>query len=278
MKLTLSQRKILSTWSLGLLAWLTALVFFFPILWMIMTSFKTELQAISTPPIFFWEPTLDNYKAVNASSDYFKYAMNSVITSFGSTFLALLIAIPSAYSMAFFPSKHTKDILLWMLSTKMLPAVGVLMPIYLLTKSSGLLDNVVSLVIIFTLINLPIVMWMLFTYFRELPKEILEACRMDGASTLGELRHVVLPLSWGGIASTALLTIVLSWNEAFWSINLTAADAGTLSTLIASYSSPEGLFWAKLSAASTLACAPIMVLGWFCQKQLVQGLTFGAVK
>lgn len=278
MNLTLSQRKKVSTWSLGLLSWIVALVIFFPILWMVMTSFKTELQAISTPPLFMWEPTLENFSVVQERSDYFKYAMNSVITSFGATFLALLIAVPAAYSMAFSPSKRTKDILLWMLSTKMLPAVGVLMPIYLLAQSAGLLDNVFSLIIIFTMINLPIIMWMLFTYFKEIPKDILEACRMDGASTFAELRYVVMPLSWGGIASTGLLSIVLCWNEAFWSINLTAADAGTLTALIASYSSPEGLFWAKLSAASTLACAPIVVFGWFCQKQLVQGLTFGAVK
>ncbi|EGG94134.1 Various polyols ABC transporter, permease component 2 [gamma proteobacterium IMCC1989] len=278
MNLTLSQRKKVSTWSLGLLSWIVALVIFFPILWMVMTSFKTELQAISTPPLFMWEPTLENFSVVQERSDYFKYAMNSVITSFGATFLALLIAVPAAYSMAFSPSKRTKDILLWMLSTKMLPAVGVLMPIYLLAQSTGLLDNVFSLIIIFTMINLPIIMWMLFTYFKEIPKDILEACRMDGASTFAELRYIVMPLSWGGIASTGLLSIVLCWNEAFWSINLTAADAGTLTALIASYSSPEGLFWAKLSAASTLACAPIVVFGWFCQKQLVQGLTFGAVK
>lgn len=243
-----------------------------------MTSFKTELQAIATPPLWTWEPTLENFAIVQERSDYFKFAINSVITSFGATFLALLIAVPSAYSMAFFPSKRTKDVLMWMLSTKMLPAVGVLMPIYLLTKEAGLLDNVLSLIIIFTMINLPIIMWMLFSYFREIPKEILEACRMDGADTFGELRHVVMPLAWGGIASTGLLSIVLCWNEAFWSINLTSSDAGTLTALIASYSSPEGLFWAKLSAASTLACAPIVVFGWFCQKQLVQGLTFGAVK
>ena len=278
MEWTLKQQATLKTWIQGIGAWLVGLLFFFPILWMFLTSVKTELQAIAVPPQFVFEPTLENFELINERDDYFKYAMNSVITSFGATFLALLIAIPSAYSMAFFPGKRTKDILLWMLSTKMLPAVGVLMPIYLLTKEAGLLDNVLSLVIIFTMINLPIVMWMLFSYFREIPKEILEAARMDGASTWHELRHVILPLSWGGIASTGLLTIVLCWNEAFWSTNLTSSDAGTLAALIASYSSPEGLFWAKLSAASTLACAPIVVFGWFCQKQLVQGLTFGAVK
>ena len=258
--------------------YILAVIFFFPIFWMVLTSFKTELQAISVPLLFFFEPTLENFSIVQERSDYFKYATNSIITSFGATIFALIIAVPSAYSMAFFPGRFTKDILLWMLSTKMLPAVGVLMPVYLLADSAGLLDTKTVLIIIFAMMNLPIIMWLLFSYFKEIPNEILEASRMDGCSTMDELRHIVLPLSWGGIASAALLCIVLCWNEAFWAINLTAGDAGTLTALIASYSSPEGLFWSKLSAASTLACAPIVIFGWFCQKQLVQGLTFGAVK
>ena len=261
-----------------LACWVLAIFFFFPIFWMVLTSFKTELQAISIPPLFIFEPTFENFSIVQERSDYFKYATNSLITSFGATIFALIIAVPSAYSMAFFPGKYTKDILLWMLSTKMLPAVGVLMPIYLLADAAGLLDTKTVLIIIFAMMNLPIIMWLLFSYFKEIPSEILEASRMDGCSTFDELRHIVLPLSWGGVASAGLLSVVLCWNEAFWAINLTAGDAGTLTALIASYSSPEGLFWAKLSAASTLACAPIVVFGWFCQKQLVQGLTFGAVK
>ena len=262
----------------SVLAWLVALIMFFPILWTVLTSFKTELQAIAIPSLLFFEPTLENYTLVQERSDYLSYALNSVLTSFGATALAIIIAIPAAYSLAFFPTKRSKDILLWMLSTKMLPAVGVLVPIYVLFRDLQLLDTVIGLVLIFTLINLPIVVWMLYSSFKEIPKEILEAVRLDGASVWDEVRHAVLPLSVGGLASTALLSLVLCWNEAFWALNLTSADAGTLAALIASYSSPEGLFWAKLSAASTMAAAPIIVLGWFCQKQLVQGLTFGAVK
>jgi sorbitol/mannitol transport system permease protein len=276
--MTLNQQRKLKTIMTGLFAWTIALVLFFPIFWMFITSFKTELQAISVPPVLFFEPTLDNFRVVQERSDYIHHALNSVITSFGATILALIIAIPAAYSMAFFPGKRTKDILLWMLSTKMLPAVGVLVPIYILCRDYGLLDSRTALIIIFTLMNLPIVVWMLFSYFKDLPKEILEAARMDGATPWDEVVKVVLPLSVGAISSTALLSIVLCWNEAFWSLNLTASEAAPLTAMIASYSSPEGLFWAKLSAASTLACAPIVIFGWFCQKQLVQGLTFGAVK
>jgi sorbitol/mannitol transport system permease protein len=259
-------------------AWVLALVFFFPIFWMVLTSFKTEQQAISIPPLLFFEPTLSNYAEINQRTDISKFALNSLVISIGGTLLAMLIAIPAAYAMAFKPTRRTKDILLWMLSTKMMPAVGVLMPIYIICQRLGLLDTRTALVIIYAMMNLPIIMMILFNYFREIPKEILEASRMDGASTFREITQIVLPLAWGGIASTALLSIVLMWNEAFWAINLTSDNAGTLVSLVASFSNPQGLFWAKVSAVSTLACAPIVVFGWLTQKQLVQGLTFGAVK
>ena len=258
--------------------WIISIIYFFPIFWMFLTSIKTEMQSISIPPLLFFEPTLENFFIVQERTNYLKYAFNSIVTSICSTILALLIAVPAAYSFAFAPSKYTRDILLWMLSTKMMPAVGVLMPIYLITQKLGLLDTQLALIIIFAMMNLPIIIWMLFSYFREIPKEILEAVRIDGASTYQQIRNIVLPLSWGGLTSTALLSIVLSWNEAFWSINLTADDAGTLTALVASFSKPEGLYWAKLSAVSVMSCGPIIVLGWFTQKQLVRGLTFGAVK
>jgi sorbitol/mannitol transport system permease protein len=262
----------------SLAAWFVALLLFFPILFMLMTSFKTELQAISVPSIWIFAPTLENYTHVQERSDYLLYAENSFITSVVSTIVGLLIAAPAAYSMAFFPTKRTKGILMWMLSTKMMPAVGALVPVYVLCQSAHLLDTRFALIVVFMLSNLPLMVWMLYSHFKDIPPEILEAARMDGATLLSEFRHVILPLAMGGIASTGLLCLVLAWNEAFWSLNLTAANAGTLAALIASYSSPEGLFWSKLSAASVLAIAPIVVFGWFSQKQLVQGLTFGAVK
>ena len=270
------QRALL--WIRTIAAWLVALLIFFPILFMLLTSFKTELQAIAVPSVWIFTPTLDNFTHVQERSDYLLYAKNSLITSIVSTVVGLLIAAPAAYSMAFFPSRRTKDILMWMLSTKMMPAVGALVPVYVMAQTSHLLDTTFALIVVFMLSNLPLMVWMLYSHFKEIPPEILEAARMDGASLLTEFRHVILPLAMGGIASTGLLCLVLAWNEAFWSLNLTAANAGTLAALIASYSSPEGLFWSKLSAASVLAIAPIVVFGWFSQKQLVQGLTFGAVK
>ena len=259
-------------------AWAVALLIFFPIIFLAMTAFKTELQAIEVPTLWFFTPTLEGFHEVQERSDYWLYARNSLITSLGSTLLGLAIAAPAAYSMAFFRSPKTRDILMWMLSTKFMPAVGALVPVYVIAQQTALLDSVLGLTIVFTLANLPIMVWMLYAHFKDIPPEILEAVRMDGADLWAEFRHVLLPLGMGGLASTGLLCLVLSWNEAFWSLNLTAAKAGTLAALIAQYSSPEGLFWAKLSAASLLAIAPIVVFGWFSQKQLVQGLTFGAVK
>ncbi|GAB2793440.1 carbohydrate ABC transporter permease [Halomonas shantousis] len=262
---------------LTVLGWSVAILIFFPIFWMIVTSFKTETEAIADPSLIF-SPTVENYIEVQQRADYFKFALNSVVVAFGSTLLALLLAIPSAYSMAFLPTRRTKGTLLWMLSTKMLPPVGVLVPIYLLFRDTGLLDTRTGLIIVYTLMNLPIVVWMLYTFFKDLPKDILEAGRMDGASTFQEVWHLLLPLTLPGIASTGLLAVILSWNEAFWSLNLTSSQAAPLTAYIASFSSPEGLFWAKLSAASTMAIAPILVFGWLTQKQMVRGLTFGAVK
>ncbi len=260
------------------MAWLVALVLFFPLLFLFMTAFKTEAQAIAVPSLWVFTPTLENFFEVQARSNYMDYAVNSLITSIVSTVVGLLIAAPAAYSMAFSPTRHTKDLLMWMLSTKMMPAVGALLPIYVLYQSAGLLDTRLGLIVVFTMSNLPIMVWMLYSHFKDIPHEILEAARMDGADLWSEFRHVLLPLGMGGLASTGLLCLVLAWNEAFWALNLGAAKAGTLATLVASYSSPEGLFWAKLSAASLMAIAPIIVFGWFSQKQLVQGLTFGAVK
>jgi sorbitol/mannitol transport system permease protein len=260
------------------IGWLVGFLVFFPILWTFLTSFKSEGDAIASPPLLFFHWTLENYAEVQSRSDYFRHFGNSVVIAVFSTFIGLLIAIPTAWAMAFSPTKRTKDVLMWMLSTKMMPPVGVLVPIYLVFRDWDLLDSRLGLTGLMTMVNLPLIVWMLYTYFKEIPDDILEAARMDGAPLAKELLYVLAPMALPGIASTLLLNVILAWNEAFWTLNLSAANAAPLTAFIASYSSPEGLFWAKLSAASTLAIAPILVLGWFSQKRLVRGLTFGAVK
>lgn len=261
------------------LAWVIALIFFFPIFWMVLTSFKTDADAVKPEFLFTFKPTLENYLNMTANYDYWRFATNSVITSVFATGFALAVGVPCAYAMAFNPSRATKDVLMWMLSTKMLPAAAVLYPMTFLTKNFlGVFDTKFLVIVVLSLINLPIVIWMLFTYFKEIPKEIIEAGKMDGVSTWGEIKDILLPLAWGGLASTALLTFIFCWNEAYWTVRLTTTDAATLSKLIEGNRAPEGLFFGRLSAVSAAAVGPIIVLGWFCQKQLVQGLTFGAVK
>ena len=269
------QRKAITTAA----AWFVALLIFFPVLWMILTSFKTEPSAVAMPPqLFSADWTMENYAEVWARSDYPRFFMNSVIIAGGSTLLGLIVAIPAAWAMAFVPGKKTKDLLMWMLSTKMMPAVAVMIPLVLVFQRLGLFDTHIGLVLALMLMNLPIIIWMLYTYFKEIPGEILEAARMDGASLWNEIVYVLTPMAVPGIASTMLLNVILAWNEAFWTITLTTTKAAPLSAFIASFSAPQGLFYAKLSAASTMAIMPILILGWFSQKQLVRGLTFGAVK
>ena len=260
------------------LAWLIGLLFFFPIFWMVLTSFKSDADAVKPEYLIWFNPTLDNYLNMTENYDYWRFAKNSVITASFATIFTLFVSIPSAYAMAFYPSRSTKNILMWMLSTKMLPAAAVLYPMIYLSKGLGIYDTKILIVTVVSLINLPIAIWMLFTYFKEIPVDIIEAGKMDGVSTLGEIKEILIPLAWGGIASTALLIFIFCWNEAYWTVRLTTIDAATLSKLIEGNRAPEGLFFGRLSAVSTAAVGPIVVLGWFCQKQLVKGLTFGAVK
>ena len=260
-------------------AWVVGLLFFFPIFWMVFTSFKTDADAVKPEFLFFFTPTLENYMNMTENYDYWRFAINSVITASFATIFALVVGVPCAYAMAFNPTKRTKDVLVWMLSTKMLPAAAVLYPMTFLTKNFlNIFDTHFLVILVLCLINLPIVIWMLFTYFKEIPKEIIEASKMDGVTIWGEIKDILLPLAWGGLASTALLCFIFCWNEAYWTVRLTTTEAATLSKLIEGNRAPEGLFFGRLSAVSTAAVGPIVVLGWFCQKQLVKGLTFGAVK
>jgi sorbitol/mannitol transport system permease protein len=267
-----------SKWIRFALGWGAAVFIFFPILWMVLTSLKTEALAYATPPLIFFRPSLKNFQAILAQSSYGRYALNSVYVSCGATLVAMALSIPAAYAMAFRPGRHTQATLIWIMSTKMMPPISALIPVYLILGHFALLDSVASLIAVYAMVNLPITLWLVYSYFCEVPHEILEAGRMDGMTPWQEIWYLLLQMSLPGLASTALLSIVLCWNEAFWSINLTSAKAGPLTVFIATFSNPEGFFLAKISAASVLAVAPILAVGWMAQKQLVRGLTFGAVK
>jgi sorbitol/mannitol transport system permease protein len=262
---------------LNLLTYAVALLIFFPILWTVLAGFKTEADAAAIPPVFIFHATLDNYRAV-FDADYWNFFKNTVWLAAGSTLLALLLGLPAAYSLAFNPSRHTPKVLSWVLSTKMLPAVGALIPLIVIYKNVGLYDSRIGMILLYAALNLPLVVWMMRSFFADLPREILEAAIVDGARFDQIMLRVVLPLSLPGLAATALLALIFSWNEFLLAVNLTAANSGTLPVFISGFMTSEGLFWAKMSAASTLAVAPVILAGWLAQRSLVRGITFGAVK
>ncbi|MCW1300757.1 MAG: carbohydrate ABC transporter permease [Candidatus Parvarchaeota archaeon] len=274
----MKSKKRLEKFTIGVIGFVIAIIFFFPIFWMFLTSFKTEVGAFSIPPEFLFKPVLTAYQAVFARGDVQKYFINTIISSFGSTLIALIVAIPASYSLAFLKPKGRNFTLLWIISTKMMPPVGVLIPIYIVYTNLGLIDNIWGLTAIYVMMNLPIMVWLLFDTFSNIPLEILEAAKIDGASTYKLITNVLLPISKSGIWSASLLSVILAWNEGFWCVNLTNVNAATLGVFISSFKAGEGLYWAKMSAISTLAVIPVIILGWIVQTQIVRGLTFGALK
>jgi sorbitol/mannitol transport system permease protein len=262
---------------LTLLTYAIALFVFFPILWTVLTGFKSEAEAAANPPVLFFQATLDNYHSV-FNANYFSFFKNTVLLALGSTLVAMLLGLPAAYSLAFNPTRHTPKVLSWVLSTKMLPAVGALIPLIVIYKNVGLFDSRIGMILLYAALNLPLVIWMMRSFFADLPVEILEAATVDGARFPTIMRKIVLPLSAPGLAATALLSVIFSWNEFLLAVNLTSANSGTLPVFISGFMTSEGLFWAKMSAASTLAIAPVILAGWLAQRSLVRGLTFGAVK
>ena len=271
------RRRRLGRWGLNLLTYFVAVVVFFPILWTVLTGFKTEADAAATPPVIFFHATLANYRAV-FDANYTSYFENTVTMAVGSTLLALVLGLPAAYSLAFRSSRATPKVLSWVLSTKMLPAVGALIPLIVIYKNVGLFDTRIGMILLYAALNLPLVIWMMRSFFADLPKEIIEAAIVDGAGFFTIMTRILVPLSAPGLAATALLCLIFAWNEFLLAVNLTGPNAGTLPVFISGFMTSEGLFWAKMSAASTMAIAPVVLAGWLAQRSLVRGLTFGAVK
>lgn len=263
--------------ALGVLAWVVGIGFFFPILWMVLTAFKQEADAYTTPPTLFFTPTLAQFEEV-FSSGIGPYLLNSVFATVMSTVLVILLATPAAYAVSLRPVRKTQDVLFFFISTKMLPVVAAIVPIYVVVNYIGMLDNVWTLVVLYTAMNLPIAVWMMRSFFQEVPKELLEAASMDGASLFRSLREVVLPVVSPGMAATALICVIFSWNEFFFAVNLTASQAATVPVFLVGFITSEGLYFAKLCAAATMAALPVVIAGWVAQNKLVQGLSFGAVK
>src|SRR6267143_1165655 len=266
-----------STVLYSVLGWLVVFVFFFPVLWMWLESLKTEPQAASSPPTIFFAPTLEEFQLV-LSGDFPPYFINSAIASIGSTLLVLVLGLPAAYALAIRPVKRTQDVLFFFISTRFLPFAASLVPLYLLARDLKLLDNIFALVLIYTTINLPLGVWLLRSFLLEIPNDLFEAARVDGAGLYDELVRIILPVVTPGLAATALICLILSWNEFFYAVNLTSSVAATSPIFLVGFISGRGLFYAKLSAAATLASLPVLLAGFIAQRQLIRGLTMGAVK
>lgn len=268
-------------------AWGVALFVSFPFLYLATSGFKTEAEAPKMPPSFLpvpgsdlpltYTPTLENYKLVLAG-DFMPYFFNSAIAALVSTLFVLLLAVPAAYALTLPQTTRKRNVLFFLISTRFLPVVGVIIPIFLATRFLGLLDNILALVILYTAMNLPIAVWMLRSFFQDLPADVLDAARMDGAGRLQELTLVALPMILNGVLATAFLAIIFAWNEFLLALTLTTTKGATVPLYMISFMSAQGLWYAKMSAAGTLAALPIVVLGWFGQKWLVRGLSMGAVK
>ena len=263
---------------LTMLTLFLSFLMFFPILWMVLTSFKTEQVAFAFPPRLIFTPTLENWRIALVGTDYLNFLGNTLIITFVSTLAALILGVPAAYAMAFYATKRTDGSLLWVMSTRMLPPAGVIVPIYVIFQRLGLLDTFLGIIIIYTGMNVPLVVWMVRSFMLDVPFEVIEAARIDGVSIGQEIARMVLPLIVPGLAATALLCFIFAWNEFFFAFNLTTKTAAPLSVYISSFKTAEGLFWAKMSAAATATVFPVLIAGWVAQRQLVTGLTMGAVK
>jgi sorbitol/mannitol transport system permease protein len=261
----------------GIVAWVVAIIFFFPVLWMVITSFKTESQAYTNTPSFFFAPTLSEYRKV-FSSGVGPYFANSAFATIVSTILVLLLATPCAFALSLRPVKKTRDVLFFFISTKMLPIVAAIIPLYIAAKDLHVLDNILTMVVLYTAMNLPIAVWMMRSFFLEVPGELLEAAQMDGAPLRRTVWEVILPVVAPGLAATALICCIFSWNEFFLAVNITAAEAATVPVFLVGFISSEGLYFAELAAAATVATLPVVLAGWVAQRQLVRGLSFGAIK
>jgi sorbitol/mannitol transport system permease protein len=259
------------------LVWVAAIAFFLPVLWMVLTAFKPETAAYSYPPKFTFSPTLSEFRTV-FSRGIGPYLENSLFATLVSTLLVLLLALPASYALSIRPVGKWRDSLFFFISTKMLPIVAAIVPIYIVARDIHLLDNVYALVLLYAAMNLPIAVWMLRSFMLEVPGEVLEAARIDGASLFREITRVIMPIIMPGIAASALICIIFAWNEFFFAVNLTSTVAATMPVFLVGFITSEGLFWAQLSAAATVASVPIIIIGWIAQKQLVRGLSMGALK
>ena len=274
-----AKRKARQGVGLSILAWLIGILFALPVVWMVLTSFHSEADAATNPPAVFAPLTFEGYREFfTGGASPWPPLLNSLTASIVSTLIVLLLSFPAAYALSIKPVKKWTDVLFFFLSTKMLPVVAGLLPLYLFAQNTGLLDNIWLLILFYTSMNLPIAVWMMRSFLSEVPVEMLEAAAMDGASLTKTLRSVIAPVVMPGIAATALICFIFSWNELLFARVLTATVAETAPVFLTSFVTSQGLFLAQLCAAAFVVSLPVLVAGFAAQDKLVQGLSLGSVK
>lgn len=256
--------------------WAAVVVIFGPIFWLIVTSFKTDAAAYELPPKLLFVPTFEQYSA--AFGSFFSPFLHSVIIVGTSTVICLLLGVPAAFALSFYANSRNESIVFWFITTKALPQVAVLVPLFVIFRTLQLLDTVWVLIIVFVGMNTPIVVWMMYQFMKDLPRGILEAAEVDGVNLTQMLLRIVIPLTRAGIASTAMLCVIFAWNEFLFSVSFTSIEWQPLSVAVAAEQTSRGQFWAQLSAFTSLSIIVPVIVGWLTQKQLVRGLTSGAVK
>ena len=266
---------------LALLTWIIGLLFFFPLFWLVLNGFKDEADANGSPKLLF-DPTLDRFSEVTEDNQgllSFREAFgNSFWIVLISTILVMALAVPAAYALAIRPMRKWRDVLFFFISTKFLPIVGAIMPLWIIARDLDLLGTRTVLVILYTAMNLPLAVWMLRSFFAEVPKELVEAAQIDGCSLIGQIRQVIMPIVAPGLAATALLCVIFAWNEFFLAVQLNPTGASTMPVWVNSQQKFQGQFLAGLSAASVLATLPVVLAGWVAQKRMIRGLAMGAIK
>jgi sorbitol/mannitol transport system permease protein len=261
----------------GVVAWIAGIIFVFPVIWMLLTSLKQAKDVTTNPPVWFFTPTLEHFTNV-FDSNITPFLLNSLMASVFSTLLVVVLATPAAYALSLRPVAKWSDALFFFISTKMMPVVAAVLPVYLLTVKIGMKDNIWTMVILYTSMNLPLAIWMMRSFLLEVPREVLEAGEVDGAGLITSIRRIVLPIVSPGLAATALICFIFTWNEFFLAVNLTDTNASTAPIFLLGFISGRGPFLADLSAAAVLLSLPVLLAGWVAQNKLVRGLSMGAVK
>jgi sorbitol/mannitol transport system permease protein len=258
--------------------YILVLVMIFPVIWMVITGFKQEVDAYTAVPKLIFQPTLEQFQiAINGG--FVAYLFNSAVASLVSTALAMLLGIPAAYCMVFqMRKKSSNDMLFFVLSTRFMPFAAILVPLYVIISRLNLLDNLFALIIVYTAMNLPLIIWMARSYFMDLPKEVLEGAWLDGCNTLRTIVNIVVPMAAPGLTAAALLSIIFAWNDFLFAVALTYTQSPTLPIMVAVFSSNQDLFLAKISALATAIIIVPIILGIYAQRHLVRGLTGGALK